>query len=281
MSQQADEAAKAAGIGHPGSDGAASDVPQRRVINPESRTIFDQKFSKQIKISKDYVAPINQKEASLEFLRKEIARRDEAKIKQYMKDVEAPPVSLPQDELTQRMLMSVSSEFDQKSLERISAGMNPKISQMMLDTIIAKENNQRMQRVWGPTISALRQGRLGVDLFFIVFAFIGIAAIPTYYLMKQQKVKDFMRKQGISPISVEDLQEPANKGIDLDDISVHANYYDLREYRENLEKRLKVTMEKNKLKEELYGDLQRQKDEYLFGASTSGSGKTAPHKPRA
>ena len=55
---------------------------------------------------------------------------------------------------------------------------------MLVDTVIKKGNNERQMRKYGPIVSALVQGRLGVDLFLIVFAVAGLLAIPGYFLLK-------------------------------------------------------------------------------------------------
>lgn len=246
-------------------------------------TNLDEKFSKTILIGKNksYSGMTEQKSKDIEDIKRDLARKNDALTKQYMAGVYEKPVTLSDDRLTQHLVESISENLDAKQIERISNGMNPKIAQMMVDTVIRRGKNERFARKHGPILSALVRGKLGIDLFLIIFAVTGLVGIPTYFLFKQKRVKDFMRRTGISPISVEDLDQAENRGIDIDDISKHVNYYDLTEDRRRIIAKRKIEHETKELEEELYGAAQRAKDEYLFGEGSHQTRSRASDDNRA
>jgi hypothetical protein len=246
-------------------------------IESVDTTIFDQKFNMRLAgefNSKNAAA--RQKEKDIQEIKRELARKNDTLVKQYMRDMYDKPVTLSEDRLTQHLVEVAAQNMDAKTLEKVAGAMNPKISQLMVDSIIKKGDTDRMRRKYGPTIAALARGKLGVDLYFILFAVFGIFAIPAYYLYKQKRVKDFMRENDISPISVTDLELAENKGIDLDDISKHVTYYDQSEFKERMLKKLKISKEKEELSEDLYGPVQRAKEEYLFGTKKQQQQKASP-----
>lgn len=244
-------------------------------LDTTESTIFDQKFQMQLKDrprgSKDEMK--QQKSKDINQLKKEMARRDEKLIQQYMVNMHDKPAALPKDELTQQVLTVASDVFDAKQLQKLSDVLNPKTTQMMVDTVFKNEANRRFERKWGANIAGLLRGRLGVDLFVITFAVGGLIGIPAYFLYKQHKVKQFMRERGIAPISVDDLNSSKMKDVDLDDISIHVNYYDQSQLRQKLLTKVKVEKEVQELQEELYGSRERAKERSLFGPSKSDSSK--------
>lgn len=236
--------------------------------NTES-TIFDKKFQMELKdgFRSKTKEMSQQKSKDLSQLKREAARRDEGLIKQYMSNMHDKPAVLPKDELTQQVLSVAGEVFDAKQLEKLSNTLNPKTMKMMTESVYKSEANRRFEKKWGPNIAGLLRGRLGVDLFVITFAVGGLLGIPAYFLYKQYRVKQFMRERGIAPISVDDLSSSKLKDVDLDDISVHVNYYDQSQLRSKLLTKVKVQKEVEDLQEELYGAAVRNKEQYLFGSS--------------
>ena len=243
------------------------------VLDSESSKL-DAKFSLQIKVSKSGSSKEqlrSQKGRDLEEIRKELAKRDEKLVQQYLRGMEDKPVVMPNDKLSQDILQMTMGGHDRHMVQKAVDAINPKISQQMIETIAKTERNKRLHKKYGWTLSHLLRGKLGVDAFFVFFAFTAVVGIPVYYLYKQQRVKNFMRENNIAPISVEDLAEEEFKHLDLDDISKHVTYYNTSEYREQLRMKLQRSKEKEKLRQELYSSIEREKERYLFNTPSSSS----------
>ena len=203
----------------------------------------------------------------IEKVNRELDRRNEERVKNYMENLYDKPAVLPKDQLSQHITQSVSEGLDPKSIERISEGLNPKISKFMVQSVMTKWKAEKMERKYGPVFGSFFRGKVGFDVFFVLFSVVGLVAIPSYFMVRQYRVREFMKANNIAPVSLEDLESEGNQGIDIDDISRHVTFYDQSEFKQRMINKIKVENEIAKLDGELYGGTRKQKEEYLFGNS--------------
>jgi hypothetical protein len=102
----------------------------------------------------------------------------------------------------------------------------------------------------GEVMSKILYGRLGVDTFFVLFGILGVFMIPWYFWNRKEARRPYTKLAGIDPSIIENLHED-DPDIDLDDVSYHVNFYDLRESREEA----RVEREKEQVRDELIKDV--------------------------
>ena len=102
---------------------------------------------------------------------------------------------------------------------------------------------------------SIKRGRLGVDLYFIMFAMVGVMVIPYYYYQKGKPLRKLTEK---NRKIIDDVVEKAEGSkYDIDDISMHENYNTL--YKKEIDdfkmEKFKVKREIRKLEKELYQEV--------------------------
>lgn len=100
----------------------------------------------------------------------------------------------------------------------------------------------------GPFKYAFITGKLGVDTFFLIFAAVGMFAIPTYFFFKNYKVRNSLKKIN----EKYKLQGDAGE-IDLDDMSYDFTNMRIDEIRREQLKQAKLYSQIDELEKELYG----------------------------
>lgn len=134
-------------------------------------------------------------------------------------------------------------------LQKVNANLDLKQEQFLVSHLIKTQKFRRDMRMSSKTWAYLKHGKLGVDAFMILFAIVGVIAIPTYHIVKQRKIKERLQSQGLAPVSVHDLS--VDDEIDLDDISVHTTYYDTDAIKRRIAQKNKIIKEKEQLTREL------------------------------
>lgn len=127
--------------------------------------------------------------------------------------------------------------------------------------LIKTQKFRKDLRTSSKTWTYLKHGKLGIDAFMILFAIVGVFAIPTYHIMKQRKIKERLQSQGLAPVSVHDLS--VDDEIDIDDISVHTTYYDTDAIKRRMAQKNKILKEKEQLTRELDDQDRITKDRIL------------------
>jgi hypothetical protein len=241
-------------------------------------SLMDQKMNIQLTI-RPKAEFKDQKSRDLTDIRKELARKDDKLVKKYLKGLHDTPAVMPDDRMTRQVLEYSVANQEAREAKKMVDVITPGRAQFIVDTTYEKMAFDRSVRKLGPTIPYLMKGKLGVDAYLILFAVVGLVSIPAYFYRKQQKVLKYMKDNEISPISVEDLANKEYKDIDLDDISKHVTYYDQETFKRELKSKIKITEEKNRLREDLYGPAERAKENFLFGRKTTAE-KLLEYKER-
>lgn len=111
------------------------------------------------------------------------------------------------------------------------------------------ERQKRLRRA-GPIAEGISRGKLGVDRFFLGFGIFGIFLVPLAIYL-HQKTRKALRQRRLNPKEIDDLEYYEE---DLDDISGHICYYDLREMKREKKKAWDSIQEKLKLENEVYNN---------------------------
>ena len=132
-----------------------------------------------------------------------------------------------------------------------------KFAANMVSSITRRRDFERsFKRGLGSYIfESIKRGRLGVDLYFIMFAMVGVVAIPYYYYQKLKPLKKMVEK---NRKVIDDIMDKAeNSKYYIDDISMHENYNTL--YKKEIEnykmEKFQVKKEIRKLEKELYKEV--------------------------
>ena len=129
-----------------------------------------------------------------------------------------------------------------------------KLAAQMVSAIKKRKSFEKaMNRGLGAYIfESTKRGRLGVDLYLISFAVIGMFAIPYYYYKRERPFKKMADKN--RKIIDDVVYKCENSKYDIDDISLHEDYNTLykKEIEEYKIKKFKVKREIKKLENELY-----------------------------
>jgi hypothetical protein len=128
---------------------------------------------------------------------------------------------------------------------------------------VARINYERSGKRGTFLYESAKRGKLGYDLYLLIFGLIGAFAIPVWLYRKMKPQFDFVQKDlGITPATLPELDD-YDSYVDLDEISEQKSYYNLFTKEINLEKWKNFQKQKEirELEEELYGQEPDQFDE--------------------
>lgn len=132
-----------------------------------------------------------------------------------------------------------------------------KLGSQLISSISKRRDFERSFKrgVGSYVYQSIKRGRLGVDLYFLIFAMFGTLCIPYYYYQKGRPLKELVQKKRKI---IDDVMEKAESSkYDIDDISLHENYNTL--YKKEIEDykvaKFKVKKEIRKLEKDLYKDV--------------------------
>jgi len=114
-----------------------------------------------------------------------------------------------------------------------------------------KKSMRTISRRFGHTFSQFIHGKFGIDTIFLAFGFFGALVIPYYFYNKMQVRRKIARLSDIDPEIIENLTED-DPNIDLDDVSYHVCFYDMREAREEKRKEREREMVRDELIKDVY-----------------------------
>lgn len=121
---------------------------------------------------------------------------------------------------------------------------------------VARINYERSGKRGTFLYESAKRGKLGYDLYLLIFGLIGAFAIPVWLYRKMKPQFDFVQKDlGITPATLPELDD-YDTFVDLDEISEQKSYYNLFTKEINLEKWKNFQKQKEirELEEELYGE---------------------------
>lgn len=205
-----------------------------------------------------------EKQSSLEELKKEIKKRDDSRLERYMDGImgEKKTYGLRTDRHSPEILTKMlQNSGDMELAQMAQAVMSKPHEKITLDNYEESLKLLKEIRKGKKTWAYFKRGFFGIDAFFIAFSLIGVIGIPVYFIIKQRKKKERIRREGLSVLSVHDIDEFDD--VDIDDISPHTTYYD----REGANKRRKYKQSIQRQKQELYEQLdekdRRRKDRII------------------
>lgn len=110
---------------------------------------------------------------------------------------------------------------------------------------------------------AFIQGKMGVDAGFVIFGVLGIFLLPFLFYRRFKESQAWVKEvKGIDKKVLPLLGDCEKLGFELDDISVHAQFDNEKDYifQENLKKNYKRNRQIQELEEELYNAIPENKD---------------------
>lgn len=127
--------------------------------------------------------------------------------------------------------------------------------------VTSLENRRRLQNamkrgVGSYVIESAKRGRLGVDMYIILFGVFGTFFITYYYYQKNAPVKKMAMTAGNRKVIDDVMEKAENSKYDIDEISLHENHNNLykKEFEDFKIKKFKMQKEIRKLEKELYSD---------------------------
>lgn len=108
--------------------------------------------------------------------------------------------------------------------------------------------NTLARKQLGPFKYAFITGKFGIDTFFLLFAAVGMFAIPAYFFTKNYKLRNKLKM-----VNKKKNFEDEDGDIDIDDVSYDFTNMRVDEIRKEQLKQATISAEVRKLEDELYG----------------------------
>lgn len=203
-------------------------------------------------------------QSDLDQIKRELQKRDESRFERYMEGLSQKddPIALRTDRHSPEFMIKLAqSTGDLEFLKTVQQHLDRKQERVLVENLEKAIQFHREMKTSKRTWSFLKRGFLGVDTFFIGFAILGLFAIPVYFIIKQRKRKEYMKKNGLGAFSVHDLDEYDE--LDVDDVSPHVTYYDTEEAKRRQSRMDNIKKQKAELYEVLDESDRRNKDRIL------------------
>lgn len=225
------------------SDNDSEAKPTPTIKNTTADNLFNEKFNLNSLIESDSGnRKIRQK--SSEEIKNEILIKERQKLAQYNKQ----EYISEKDQQEKSYFELLDTTTKQAKREVLIRHTNEKYADLVIMQWEKRNRFKRVQKRYGHITAKILQGRLGVDNFFLLFGLLAAPWITIYFYNRQLKMQKISVLKDIDPKIIENLDE--NSEIDLDDVSVHATFYDMTESREYARKeRLKEKIKNDQIED--------------------------------